>query len=185
MRAVAADAATALPQLLAGLDDPDWKVQQTAAELLGRLGHPAAVEPLLALLGRETPETIYRDELLWWAEANRRCAFDDAPWHAGAGSSADAVKRHRLKTVIVEALGRLRATVAVPALCRLIEDQREFYPVHSLACQALGRIGDPAALPTLAKASHYAELNTKLRAQDAVARLTSGRPAHPDYPDRA
>lgn len=185
MRAAADDAATALPQLLAGLDDPDWKVQQVAAELLGRQGQPAAVEPLLALLGRETPETIYRDELLWWAEANRRYALDDAPWRAGAGSSADAVKRHRLKAVIIEALGRLRATAAVPALCRLIEDQREFYPVHSLACQALGRIGDPAALPTLEKASHYAEVNTKLRAQDAVARLTSGHPAAPDYPDRA
>ncbi len=185
MRAAASGEPTALPLLLAGLADCDWKVQQVAAELLGCLGDSAAVAPLLALLERESADVIYRDELLWWADARQQCAADDAPWRAGAGSSADAVKRHRLKAVVIEALGRLRARDAVTALCRIVEDQREFYPVHSLACQALGRIGDPAALPSLEKASHYAEVNTKLRARDAVARIAGGHPVHPEYPDRS
>ena len=171
--------------LLAGLTDIDWKVRMVAAELLGRRGDPAAVAPLLTLLAAETPETIYGDELAMWGEAVRRYHADPAPWSAGQGSTPDAVKRHRVKTSIIEALGRLRAVAAVPALCAIVDDQREFYPVHSLACQALGRIGDPAALPSLERATHYAEINTKYRAVDAIARITTGRPVHPEYPDKA
>ena len=185
MRLAATGSPAAIPRLVAALDDPDWKVEQVAAELLGQSGAPEAIAPLLARLEREKVEDMYRYELPAWAEALRRYRENPAAWSAGAGSSADAVKRHRLKAIIVEALGRLRAKAAVPALCRIVEDQREFYPVHCLACQALGRIGDSAALPTLQKASHYAEVNTKYRAHDAIVRITAGRPAHPDYPDRS
>jgi hypothetical protein len=171
--------------LLDALRDADWKVVMLATELLGRRGDPAATAPLLALLADESPERIYADDLAMWGEAVRRFNADPAPWSAGTGSSADAVKRHRVKGAVIEALGRLRAREAVPALCAILEDGREFYPVHSLACQALGRIGDPAALPALQKAVHFAEVNTKFRAADAVARLTTGRPAHPEYPDRS
>ena len=50
--------------LLAALADPDWRVQTIAAETLGRLGDPAAVPPLLELLERETPESIYAENLV-------------------------------------------------------------------------------------------------------------------------
>jgi hypothetical protein len=171
--------------LIEGLADPDWKVRQVAAELLGRTGDPAAVPPLLDLLAQETPEKMYHESLLWWKDAVALHATDPSRWNAGAGSSPDAVNRHRVKSVAIEALGRLRAQDAVPALCRIVEDLREFYPVHSLACQALGRIGDPAALPTLRRAADYAEVNTRWRARDAITRICDHRPAHPEYPDRS
>lgn len=185
MRCASAGDRSALPALLQGLQDADWKVQQIAAELLGRQDYPSAVAPLLAQLARETPENIYSEDLPAWDEASRRYALEPEMWETGPGSSPDFVKRHRLKVIIIEALGRLRAREAVSALCAIVEDQREFYPVHSVACQALGRIGDLAALPALERATHYPEVNTKYRAQDAISRLTTGHPRHPDYPDKS
>ena len=160
----------------------------TAAELLGRReASPRAVQALTAVVAAETPDKIYPENvLMFWADAMKKFnAEGRAEFLRGAGSSADAVKRHRVKLTAIEALGRLRAREAVPALCRILLDQREFYPVHSLACQALGRIGSAEALPVLAKAAEYPEVNTKYRAQDAMARIRHGRPACPDYPDRA
>ncbi len=175
----------AIEDLLAALTDPDWKVQQTAAELLGRIGSQAAVAPLLALLDRERPEVIYADDTLTWREALDRLRAEGPERFRLGTDGADRTKRHRLKVAVIEALGRLRAREAVPALCAILEDQREFYPVHSLAAQALGQIGDAAALPALEKAAGYAEINTKIRARDAIARITTGQPLAPEYPDRS
>jgi hypothetical protein len=185
MRAATRGESGVAKKLLAGLGDRDWKVRQVAAELLGRCGGGAAVSPLLAVLEAESADRIYADELFWWKDALAKYREDKTLWEAGPGSTPERVNRHRLKTTVIEALGRLRAKEAVPALCRILEDQREFYPVHSAACQALGRIGDPAAVPALEKASGYAEINTKLRARDAIHRIREGRPVHADYPDRA
>ncbi len=176
---------SAVAELLTALADPNWKLQQVAAELLGRLRHPAALEPLLAVLEGEKPEAIYADEAGSWAAAREKLRTEGAErFRLGAGGQ-DMTKRHRLKVAVIEALGRLRARQAVPALCAILEDQREFYPVHSQAARALGLIGDPAALPALEKAAGYAELNTKVRAQDAMARILIGRPLCPEYPDRS
>jgi len=175
----------AILSLIAALADPDWKVQQTAAELLGRLGVRTATRPLLALLDQERAEVIYADGTLTWGEALDRLRSQGPEQFRRSSGGADMTKRHRLKAVVIEALGRLRAREAVPALCAILEDQREFYPVHSLAAQALGQIGDPAALPALEKAAGYAEINTKIRARDAIMRITEGRPLSTEYPDRS
>lgn len=186
MRAASAGGAKATAKLIAALGDGDWKVQQVAAELLGKMGVAEAAGPLLALLAEQTPEKIYQHEFVGWGEAFKKYQAEGAgPFLAGSGSSADVVNRHRLKAVVIEALGRLRAKQAVAPLCRIVEDQREFYPVHSVACVALGQIGERSALVALGKAAGYAEINTKYRALDAIARLTQGHPACPDYPDRA
>ena len=185
-----ADAASVAGLIDSLRSDIDWKVQMMAAELLGRIGGHGSVRDgivaaLLDALKRETPEAIYDDSvLLWWRDANEKFAKEGpAPFLKGAGSSADAVKRHRVKTVIIEALGRLRAAKAVPELCRIIEDQREFYPVHSAACRALGFIGDPAAIPALERAAEHPESNTKLRAADAINRIKTGKPINEQCPD--
>ena len=116
-------------------------------------------------------------------KANERFIAQDPVFEEAAGTAVALAKRHRLKTVIIEALGRLRAADAVPALCCILADQREFYPVHSVVCRALGIIGDPTALPALEQAAHYAESNTKTRARDAIARISTGHPANMGYPD--
>jgi hypothetical protein len=185
MRAASQPGEGAVAELIAALGDPNWKLQQVAAELLGRLGNPAAVGPLLEVLARETPEVIYADDTLTWSAAREKLRAEGPDRFRLGTGGADMTKRHRLKVAVIEALGRLRAREAVPALCGILEDQREFYPVHSQAARALGRIGDPAALPALEKAAGYAELNTKVRARDAIARLTTGRPLWPEYPDRS
>lgn len=177
--------AAAVKALIKALDDVDWKVQQFAAELLGRIGARAATGPLLALLARESAEVIYSTPTVWWSEAITSYKEKGAAWLAGRGSSADGAKRHRVKTAVIEALGRLRAKQAVPALSAILGDDREFYPVHSLAAQALGRIGDAAALPALEKMAQAPEVNTKYRVQDAIHRIKTGGPKNPAWPDRA
>jgi hypothetical protein len=172
------------PALIAGLRHTDWRVRMLAADLVGRTGCKAATTALLALLVGETPDRLYgSDRLVKWESAVEQWEEPADPDHGDVPDQRD--RRQRVKTAVIEALGRLRAVRAVPALCRIIRDPREFYPVHSLACKALGLIGDPAALPTLKKAARYSETNTRSRALDAITRLTTGRPRSPDYPDRA
>ena len=170
------------PALIAGLRHADWRVRMLAADLVGRTGCKAATPALLALLAGETPDRLYRnDRLVKWEDAIEQWADPADPDRGDVPDEGD--RRQRVKTAIIEALGRLRAVRAVPALCRIIRDQREFYPVHSLACKALGLIGDSAALPTLKKAARYSETNTRSRARDAISRLTTGQPECPGYPD--
>jgi HEAT repeat protein len=172
------------PALIAGLRHADWRVRMLAADLIGRSGCKAASAALLALLAGETPDRLYGiDRLIKWQDAIEQWEDPADPDRGDVPDERD--RRQRVKTAVIEALGRLRAVRAVPALCRILKDQREFYPVHSLACKALGLIGDPAALPTLKKAALYSEANTRSRARDAISRLTTGQPRSPDYPDRA
>ncbi|MBI2192841.1 MAG: HEAT repeat domain-containing protein [Planctomycetes bacterium] len=171
--------------LLRALGDPDWRVQQFAAELAGRIGCRKAVRPLLDLLARESPDQIYDlSVFLWWREACEKLEKEGPAYFLQGPNGKPMVKQYRLKLAIIEALGRLRAREAVPALCEILRDSREFYPVHSAACRALGLIGDPAAGPALEAAAGYAEVNTRGRARDALHRLRTGHPLHPAYPDR-
>ncbi len=148
--------------LQAALADADWRVQAVAALELGKAGVRAAIRPLLHLLENETPERIY---------AGLPAGGAGAAGKIPAAARLLAGKRQRLKCAVIEALGMLRAKTAVPALCRALLDGREFYPVHSLACQALGRIGDRRALAALEKAAEFAEYNTRANARDALGKL--------------
>jgi len=59
------------------------------------------------------------------------------------------------------------------------------WKVRQVAAELLGRCGDTAAVPALEKATGYAEINTKVRARDAIHRIGEGGPMHADYPDRS
>jgi hypothetical protein len=135
--------------LLAALRDQRWPVQIAAAEVLGRCGCTQAAPELRALLKAEhaiSVGTLY-------------------PPDGATGEAAG--KRWRLKVALIVALGRLRDRDSVPVLGRILADHHDFYPVHSVAAQALGRIGGPDALVALTPALKDGEDNTQLRAKAA------------------
>jgi HEAT repeat protein len=135
--------------LLAALRDQRWPVKIAAAEVLGRCGCTQAAPELRALLKAEhaiSVGTLY-------------------PPDGATGEAAG--KRWRLKVALIVALGRLRDRDSVPVLGRILADHHDFYPVHSVAVQALGRIGGPDALVALTPALKDGEDNTQLRAKAA------------------
>jgi hypothetical protein len=119
----------------------DWPAQALAAVVLGRRQCRAAAPVLRELLRAE-----HADRELY------------AP---------GAVKRWRLKLALIVALGRLGDRESVPLLGEILADGRDFYLVHSVAAQALGRIGGPAARAALAPALNNLEENTRIRARTA------------------
>lgn len=180
------EAPPARKELIEALGEEDWRIQQFAAEQLGRMNCREAIVPLIQLLADESAEKIYDEfKLMGWSEAREKLRTEGHEFfRKGPGGVGKGVKRYRLKAALIEALGRLRAREAVPVLCEILKDQREFYPVHSAACRALGVIGDPSALPVLRQSSEYPEVNTRYRALDAVHLIEHRAPRHPEYPDR-
>jgi HEAT repeat protein len=70
-------------------------------------------------------------------------------------------------------LARLRASVAVPALVRVVEETPDPYLAEA-AVEALGAIGDPSSRPTLERAAREGALRVREAAERALDRL-----AHP------
>ena len=161
----------ALSGLLAGLTAPEWKVRSAAAWGLARRGTAAAVPALLTALSQENPAEIYPEpaevdvEVLVFI-ADPRVPTGEAP------TSERIAKRWRGRMQIVESLGLLRDPRAVPALSAILASCTEPYPVLAAAARALGRIGDPAAIPVVAKTCTYYEACTHLAARNAYQALT-------------
>ncbi|MCK6548737.1 HEAT repeat domain-containing protein [Myxococcota bacterium] len=116
----------AVPGLIAILNAPETNGstddhRQEAARALGRIGDPAAIDPLIA-------------------------AID-----FGAGTSEQRDKNaNRTNEEIATALGALKAKAAVPKLIELIDKSRHNY-AQLKAIRALGDIGDAAAIEPLSK----------------------------------
>ncbi len=141
--------------LLRELERGDWPVAVAAADALGLVDAKQAAPALRQRLEAEhavPPETLYPP-------------LDE-------GGEAEA-KRWRLKAALVAALGRLGDRESVPLLGRIIADNTDPYMVCSTACQALGRIGGPDALAAVRPALQETEINCRMRARHAVAKLES------------
>jgi len=145
----------AVPALIESLESRDWRVQAMAAEMLGVIGDARAVEPLISLLRQEDPSVLYTDERDWPDRS--------IPPRKARG--------HRLKQLVVTALGRIGDRRAVRPLCEVLERGQDYYTVHAAAARALAELGDPAALPTLEPWMGPGEINARDFARLAVRKL--------------
>lgn len=68
-------------------------------------------------------------------------------------------------------LGQLRATEAVPALMRVVQESPDPYLVEA-AVEALGQIGDPACRATLVWAAREGAVRVRRAAVEALRRLS-------------
>lgn len=143
--------------VLGRLSDADGEVRATAATLLGRLGDPRAITPLLVAL--QDPYTA------------RAAAL--ALGHLGAGEAVPALMqamKHAdvvIRFAAVSALGQLRDPQAVDALIYALHEPD--VSVQKQAARALSQIGDPRAIPHLVEALHDSRLAVRGVAAEALS----------------
>lgn len=161
--------AEALPLLLNVLRDESWEKRRGAAWALGEIGDRAAVPGLVdALLD---PESVVRCEA---ARALSGMQDSDAvePLLRALRDEASAVQKAAADSLVAIKLP------AVSGLREALHDPNEH--VRMRAAEALGRIGDPSAIPDLLALTHDSLPNVRgaaikalgmLRAEEALPRL--------------
>lgn len=89
---------------------------------------------------------------------------------------------NRMRIDFIRALGELGDRRATPALVAVVtrQDERQDFLINRLACEQLGRLGDPEAVPTLIQALYlFGANNPGMRMNDVAAQalVRVGRPA--------
>ena len=127
----------------------DLGVVYPALQTLGNIGSSLSVEYLLELLDsdilieNDVNADMHVRIATLQALADADCSAAMIPLIAGLEGEALLIKREAAKI-----LGRLRRTEAVPYLIDLVEEEDDF--LIATAIEALGQIGDKAAIDTLA-----------------------------------
>jgi HEAT repeat protein len=172
----------AIPALIESLTHRDWSVRLFAVESLGKTKSRKAVEPLLSVLAHDGDSAVREDAIRALGEIGDPQAVE---------ALLIIMKEPGLRTVAVEALGRIRDRRAVPILIEVVtgvtptdvtravagcgDQWNEEAVTQAAAVQALGEIGDESALPTLVAALEP----TFTRAQAAAALARFGSKAIP------
>lgn len=164
---------TAVTRVLQALSDPDWRVQEAAADVAGQLQIREAVPRLLELFEMGEKELPYPAIKTWW----RGSKMLRTP-HAIEGDDPDmprplGVKRWRLQRAVTTALGKIGDRRAVAPLEAALTRCTDFFPVTSMLPVALGRLGATSCIPILQRHWNHAEINTRLHARLAL-RLLEG-----------
>jgi HEAT repeat protein len=141
----ALEAGEALTAAVAGLTDPDQRVRAAAVTLIGKLGGPEEIELLRSRTS--DPDAAVRAAAAGGLGAMR--AEAEADFLRLLGDPKPAV---RLAAVAGVAAARLRSLV--PTLIELLEDNDE--DVRLGVAQALGELGDQAAVAPLVRAFYQA-----------------------------
>ncbi|MFE6054247.1 HEAT repeat domain-containing protein [Kitasatospora sp. NPDC056446] len=189
-------ARSAVPALGALLDDPNETVRASAAEALGRIGHPA--DDTIARLLHVLRHGDYYDS--WHAaqalaRLGRRAvpALLEAADYQGPGVSVHAGDHAQTALAAVrdpeavpdlmaearagngfaiEALGEIglpAAAPAVPLLVELLQDEDSIRHWHAI--EALGRLGDASVVPALAAKLNDGDAWTRAYAVTALGRI--------------
>lgn len=143
------------------LGDSSWMVRKTAAKVIRRFGDKRCLEVLLDNLN--DPDTEVRRHILLAVVNMGEYAVDplleklsDPQWQTRA--------------MVVEALGEIGSRRAVPMLKGMLAGRRrdENRYVRGKVAEALGRIGDPAALEDLHMALRDPYLFVRRKAREAI-----------------
>lgn len=146
-----------------GLQDPDEIIQERAVTALARQPEPGFADPLLALLHKTIGPKF----------KSLGMKVIEAVAATGDSGAADVFMRlfptahEHFRAILCLGLGTLRSRAAVGFLLDKIDDPD--HRVSDGARTALGRIGDPSALPTLLAASRSWELGQALAAIGGAA----------------
>jgi HEAT repeat protein len=176
--ALAAIGEPAIPALLDTLTHQDWLVRLHAVESLGKTKSEKAVGPLLSALFNDGDSAVREDVVR---------ALGDLGHPQAVEFLLTAMKEPGLRTLSVEALGRIGDRRAVPVLIEVVtganppavtravagcgDRWNEEVITQAAAVRALGAIGDESALPTLVAALE--PTFTRTEAAAALARFGS------------
>jgi HEAT repeat protein len=174
--ALAAIGDAAIPFLVNALKHEDWLVRLHAVESLGKAHSPHAVEPLLAVLFNDRDSAVREDAVRALGEIRDARAVDHL---------CVAMREPGLRTVAVEALGRIGNPCAVPVLISVVtgttppettrtavgcgDQWNEELITQGAAVRALGLIGDDRAIPSLVAA--LSPTHTRAEAAASLARF--------------
>lgn len=158
--------ASAVPDLIAALQDVDVSVRRAAAEVLGMIGDQRARDPLSAALQdphadvrRSAAESL--DQLGWHStDAGVTVPFllAQGKWQECVEIGADAVgplcaalrsPDYWVREAAASALGEIGDRRAAEPLVGVLTDRGEQLRVRGTAAEALGKIGDPLAVEPL------------------------------------
>ena len=124
------------------VEDPRWYVVRNGVALLGEMGGPGSVSHLTGTLANEDPR-VRKETVLALSKLG---GHDAAMLLLGMMDDSEPEVRSRA----CSALGLLKVEKAIKPLMQLLEkDNHEAVQVQCL--QALGRIGDPGAVPLIEK----------------------------------
>jgi HEAT repeat protein len=141
----------------------DWRQREWAAKALGQIGDPAVIPALIQALQDKD------DVRLAAVKALREIGYDHAiPALIQALQDNDESVSDRAATAL-ERMG----TVAILALIQALQD-KEHWRVRYWAAKALGKIGDPAAIPALIEAlqdKEWKESKVRLAAAEALGEI--------------
>ena len=150
-----------IKELLGALRDKDWWVRVRAADALGKIGGRVVVESVLSLVKDDDP-FVRRTAIEVLNTTNDERSFnvlisalDDEDWWV----------RERA----VDALAELGDRRAVPALLPLL---RRDIDTSRIVIKALGKIGDPDALPLVMEMLYVNDAGVVKEALQAVTTLT-------------
>jgi len=181
--------------LVAALHHRFPAVRRTAAEALGRIGDPRAVEPLIIALEdaqvvdyaakalAKIPDPRALQPLIAALRKKRRCsaaealvAIDDP---RGVEAVVDALKQdhHNLRACAAKALSKTKDPRAVEALIIAIDDKD--LTVRAQAIESLGQIKDPGAVDALIAVLRDEEEWLRHTAIQALANIKDPRAVEP------
>jgi hypothetical protein len=160
--------------VLGALASDDWRIQLAAADVAGRLRLRQAVPLLLRIFEAENACAPYPPLKHSWARSKMKEAL-----FAGEDHSHDrttdpvaGVKRHRLKRMVITALGLLGDARAIPLLEAAMARGTDFFPALSQVPVALARLDSTGSLPVLEKNRDFFESNTRLHVRLALRYLS-------------
>jgi len=142
------------------------------ARALGRIGDPKAIEPLIRTLQKERE----------WTKLGIREAIIDALGNFRDPQVTDALvgalsMDYHTAVAAAKTLKKLRDRRAVEPLIRRLEDKQSGGYRRALPAQILGVLGDPRAIPALAKALHDDDEDIRKAASQSLVAFV---PTHPD-----
>jgi HEAT repeat protein len=165
---IGAKAREAVPALLELLRDKNDSLRFDAAEALSRIGPGADAVPVLAKRLRDRYFAVGRTAAAALGKIGP-AAKDAVP------DLTKALKDRQLRGWAADALGRIgpAAGAAVPTLLRLLEGE-DYGPYCRSMLRALGRIGDPKALPAARAALRDKAKGLRAEAARAIELLQPG-----------
>ena len=149
------------------LKDPEVSVQHAAIIATGRLAPEGAVRALSRIVGSE--------------DLNLRVLATTALGLTGKAAAVTTLMRllennhPKVQTNAVRALGAIGNTRATMTLATLLADPVTRSPVRLAAAEALGRIGDPEAVPILLQATGEREAQIRKAAVVSLGWLADAR----------
>jgi len=154
-------------------DNPP-EVKAAIARLLGELKSPSSVEPLVAALDFGSSDSAAQGMNKEIATALGNLGDPKAvPTLVRLMKSRDSYVRIEA----INALGKLKAKEAVPALMELATDEGGETFINKKAIQALGEIGDPQAVPALVRMMFKERRAVSFYVESSFALYQVGRPA--------